>query len=60
MRPEIKSPATEFAQARYDAERMGALCNERCEHCYLEHSGENELSTGAIRAFLKQFADAGT
>ena len=35
-------------------------CNERCEHCYLEHSGENELSTGEIRAFLKQFADAGT
>ncbi len=35
-------------------------CNERCEHCYLEHSGENELSTAEIRAFLKQFADAGT
>jgi AdoMet-dependent heme synthase len=35
-------------------------CNERCEHCYLEHSGENELTTAEIRGFLKQFADAGT
>ena len=35
-------------------------CNERCEHCYLEHSGDNELTTAEIRGFLKQFADAGT
>jgi len=35
-------------------------CNERCAHCYLEHSGENELTTAEIRGFLKQFADAGT
>ncbi len=34
-------------------------CNERCEHCYLEHDGENELSTKEIRSFLRQFAEAG-
>lgn len=34
-------------------------CNERCEHCYLEHDGENELTTAEIRDFLAQFAEAG-
>jgi radical SAM protein with 4Fe4S-binding SPASM domain len=34
-------------------------CNERCEHCYLEHDGTNELTTAEIRNFLRQFADAG-
>jgi len=34
-------------------------CNERCEHCYLEHDGENELTTAEIRSFLEQFAEAG-
>lgn len=34
-------------------------CNERCEHCYLEHDGENELTTAEIRNFLQQFAEAG-
>ena len=34
-------------------------CNERCEHCYLEHDGANELTTTEIRSFLKQFAEAG-
>ncbi len=34
-------------------------CNERCEHCYLEHDGENELTTAEIRNYLSQFADAG-
>ena len=34
-------------------------CNERCEHCYLEHDGENELTTAEIRDYLRQLADAG-
>lgn len=34
-------------------------CNERCQHCYLEHDGENELTTAEICGFLKQFAVAG-
>ena len=34
-------------------------CNERCEHCYLEHDGKNELTTAEIRGFLLQFAEAG-
>jgi radical SAM protein with 4Fe4S-binding SPASM domain len=34
-------------------------CNERCEHCYLEHDGENELTTAELRSFLLQFAEAG-
>jgi radical SAM protein with 4Fe4S-binding SPASM domain len=34
-------------------------CNERCEHCYLEHDGKNELTTAEIRSFLSQFAEAG-
>jgi len=35
-------------------------CNERCEHCYLEHDGKDELTTEEIRSFLRQFAEAGT
>jgi radical SAM protein with 4Fe4S-binding SPASM domain len=34
-------------------------CNERCEHCYLEHDGKNELTTAEIRGFLLQFSEAG-
>jgi radical SAM protein with 4Fe4S-binding SPASM domain len=34
-------------------------CNERCEHCYLEHHGRDELSIAEIRALLEQLADAG-
>jgi radical SAM protein with 4Fe4S-binding SPASM domain len=34
-------------------------CNERCEHCYLEHDGDNELTTAEIRSFLRQLAEAG-
>jgi radical SAM protein with 4Fe4S-binding SPASM domain len=34
-------------------------CNERCEHCYLEHDGVNELTTDEIRNYLRQFAEAG-
>jgi radical SAM protein with 4Fe4S-binding SPASM domain len=35
-------------------------CNERCEHCYLEHEGTDELTTDEIRDFLAQLAEAGT
>jgi radical SAM protein with 4Fe4S-binding SPASM domain len=34
-------------------------CNERCEHCYLEHEGPDELTTAEIRALLDQLAEAG-
>ena len=34
-------------------------CNERCQHCYLEHHGRDELSTAEIRKLLEQLADAG-
>lgn len=34
-------------------------CNERCEHCYLEHDDRGEMATGEIRNLLCQLADAG-
>jgi AdoMet-dependent heme synthase len=34
-------------------------CNERCEHCYLEHDGDNEMTTAEIRTLLQQLAEAG-
>lgn len=34
-------------------------CNERCEHCYLEHDAGDEMTTGEIRTLLDQLADAG-
>ena len=34
-------------------------CNERCEHCYLEHDDRGEMSTSEIRTLLSQLADAG-
>lgn len=34
-------------------------CNERCEHCYLDHDDKGELSTAEIKALLNQLADAG-
>lgn len=34
-------------------------CNERCEHCYLEHDSPNEMTTAEIRTLLDQLADAG-
>jgi AdoMet-dependent heme synthase len=34
-------------------------CNERCEHCYLEHDDKGEMSTSEIRGLLDQMADAG-
>jgi radical SAM protein with 4Fe4S-binding SPASM domain len=34
-------------------------CNERCEHCYLEHDDRGEMTTAEIRGVLRQLADAG-
>jgi len=34
-------------------------CNERCEHCYLDHDDHGELSTAEIKDLLHQLADAG-
>ena len=34
-------------------------CNERCEHCYLEHDDKGEMTTAEIRGVLDQLADAG-
>ncbi len=34
-------------------------CNERCEHCYLDHDDHGEMTTAEIKDVLRQFADAG-
>jgi radical SAM protein with 4Fe4S-binding SPASM domain len=34
-------------------------CNERCEHCYLEHDDKGEMTTAEIRALLDQLSEAG-
>ena len=34
-------------------------CNERCEHCYLEHDDKGEMSTSEIFDSFGQLADAG-
>jgi AdoMet-dependent heme synthase len=34
-------------------------CNERCEHCYLEHDDRGEMTTAEIRDLLEQLAEAG-
>jgi AdoMet-dependent heme synthase len=34
-------------------------CNERCEHCYLEHDDKGEMTTAEIRQLLNQLAEAG-
>ncbi|MFZ3200770.1 MAG: radical SAM protein [Candidatus Acidiferrales bacterium] len=34
-------------------------CNERCEHCYLDHDDHGEMTTDEIRGILRQLADAG-
>ncbi|HTS13758.1 MAG TPA: radical SAM protein [Candidatus Limnocylindrales bacterium] len=34
-------------------------CNERCEHCYLEHDDRGEMTAEEIRGLLEQLADAG-
>jgi AdoMet-dependent heme synthase len=35
-------------------------CNERCEHCYLDHDGKGEMTTDEIKEVIRQLADAGT
>lgn len=34
-------------------------CNERCEHCYLEHDDRGEMSSAEIYDVLQQLANAG-
>ncbi len=34
-------------------------CNERCEHCYLDHEDHGEMTTAEIKDLLRQLADAG-
>src|SRR5215468_8417681 len=34
-------------------------CNERCEHCYLDHDDKGEMTTQEIKNLLDQLADAG-
>jgi radical SAM protein with 4Fe4S-binding SPASM domain len=34
-------------------------CNERCEHCYLEHDDKGEMTTAEIAGILGQLAGAG-
>ena len=34
-------------------------CNERCEHCYLDHDGDGEMNTAEIKTVLDQLAAAG-
>ena len=34
-------------------------CNERCEHCYLDHDDKGELSLAEIKDLLNQLAEAG-
>jgi radical SAM protein with 4Fe4S-binding SPASM domain len=34
-------------------------CNERCEHCYLEHEDRGEMTAAEIRGLLRQLADTG-
>jgi AdoMet-dependent heme synthase len=35
-------------------------CNERCEHCYLEHDDHGELTFAEVSSVLRQLADAGS
>jgi AdoMet-dependent heme synthase len=34
-------------------------CNERCEHCYLDHEDHGEMTTAEIKDLFGQFAGAG-
>ena len=34
-------------------------CNERCEHCYLDHEDKGEMSLDEIKRLLDQLAEAG-
>ncbi len=35
-------------------------CNERCQHCYLDHDDHGEMTLTEIKKVLAQLADAGT
>src|SRR5215208_4107221 len=35
-------------------------CNERCEHCYLDHEDHGEMTSGEVKDVLDQLASAGT
>ena len=35
-------------------------CNERCVHCYLDHDGKGEMTTGEIKDVIGQLAECGT
>jgi AdoMet-dependent heme synthase len=35
-------------------------CNERCDHCYLDHEDHGEMTTGEIKNILDQLAASGT
>jgi radical SAM protein with 4Fe4S-binding SPASM domain len=34
-------------------------CNERCEHCYLDHDDHGEMALAEIKTLLNQMAEAG-
>lgn len=34
-------------------------CNERCEHCYLDHEDKGEMTTAEIKSILDQLAEIG-
>jgi AdoMet-dependent heme synthase len=34
-------------------------CNERCEHCYLDHDDHGEMTTAEIRGLLRQLEQSG-
>jgi radical SAM protein with 4Fe4S-binding SPASM domain len=36
------------------------VCNEGCEHCYLEHRAGGELNTSEVKRVLDELAEAGT
>ena len=35
-------------------------CNERCVHCYLDHDGKGEMTTGEIKDAIRQLSECGT
>lgn len=35
-------------------------CNERCVHCYLDHDGKGEMSSGEIKEVIHELAECGT
>ncbi len=34
-------------------------CNERCEHCYLDHEDKGEMTTAEIKSIIDQLAELG-